>query len=188
MQAIARVNRVFRDKPAGLIVDYIGIAQNLKSALAAVFASATRKGTGSTRPRPSPCCWRSTIVRDMFHGFDYATALTGTPHTTAGDDGRGHRVDSRQAAAMGCPARNGQGRQEERAPALSGCVLALSKAFALASASDEARDPRGSRLLPGHPRRAGQVSRRLRRDLAGARFAIQQIVSRAWSRPRSWTS
>ncbi len=33
MQAIARVNRVFRDKPAGLIVDYIGIAQNLKSAL-----------------------------------------------------------------------------------------------------------------------------------------------------------
>ena len=34
MQAIARVNRVFRDKPAGLIVDYIGIAQSLKSALA----------------------------------------------------------------------------------------------------------------------------------------------------------
>ncbi len=33
MQAIARVNRVFQDKPAGLIVDYIGIAQNLKSAL-----------------------------------------------------------------------------------------------------------------------------------------------------------
>jgi hypothetical protein len=33
MQAIARVNRVFRDKPAGLVVDYIGIAQNLKSAL-----------------------------------------------------------------------------------------------------------------------------------------------------------
>jgi type I restriction enzyme R subunit len=34
MQAIARVNRVFRDKPAGLVVDYIGVAQNLKSALA----------------------------------------------------------------------------------------------------------------------------------------------------------
>lgn len=33
MQAIARVNRVFRDKPGGLIVDYIGIAQNLKKAL-----------------------------------------------------------------------------------------------------------------------------------------------------------
>ena len=33
MQAIARVNRVFRDKPGGLVVDYIGIAQNLKNAL-----------------------------------------------------------------------------------------------------------------------------------------------------------
>jgi len=33
MQAIARVNRVFKDKPGGLIVDYIGIAQNLKTAL-----------------------------------------------------------------------------------------------------------------------------------------------------------
>src|SRR6516162_4474937 len=33
MQAIARVNRVFRDKPAGLVVDYIGVAQNLKRAL-----------------------------------------------------------------------------------------------------------------------------------------------------------
>ena len=33
MQAIARVNRVFRDEPAGLVVDYIGVAQNLKSAL-----------------------------------------------------------------------------------------------------------------------------------------------------------
>ena len=33
MQAIARVNRVFRDKPAGLVVDYIGVAQNLKNAL-----------------------------------------------------------------------------------------------------------------------------------------------------------
>jgi type I restriction enzyme R subunit len=39
MQAIARVNRVFRDKPAGLIVDYIGIAQNLKTALGQYSAS-----------------------------------------------------------------------------------------------------------------------------------------------------
>ncbi len=43
MQAIARVNRVFKDKPGGLIVDYIGIASDLKSALAAYTASG-RKG------------------------------------------------------------------------------------------------------------------------------------------------
>jgi len=45
MQAIARVNRVFRDKPAGLVVDYIGIAQNLKNALSQ-YSSADREKTG----------------------------------------------------------------------------------------------------------------------------------------------
>ncbi len=60
MQAIARVNRVFRDKPAGLVVDYIGIAQNLKSALGQYSgersrADRHRRGRGRSR-----CCWRST--------------------------------------------------------------------------------------------------------------------------------
>ena len=48
MQAIARVNRVFRDKPAGLVVDYIGIAQNLKSALGQ-YSSTTASRPASTR-------------------------------------------------------------------------------------------------------------------------------------------
>ena len=55
MQAIARVNRVFRDKPAGLVVDYIGIAQNLKSALEPIFewrSRADRHRRGGGRPRP----------------------------------------------------------------------------------------------------------------------------------------
>jgi type I restriction enzyme, R subunit len=45
MQAIARVNRVFRDKPSGLVVDYIGIAQNLKAALGQ-YSGADRAETG----------------------------------------------------------------------------------------------------------------------------------------------
>src|SRR5215471_992082 len=45
MQAIARVNRVFRDKPAGLVVDYIGVAQNLKNALGQ-YSGADRRETG----------------------------------------------------------------------------------------------------------------------------------------------
>ena len=45
MQAIARVNRVFRDKPGGLIVDYIGIAQNLKNALGQ-YTQSDREKTG----------------------------------------------------------------------------------------------------------------------------------------------
>ena len=60
MQAIARVNRVFRDKPGGLVVDYIGIAQNLKSALGQYSGPATASRPASTRPRPSACCWRNT--------------------------------------------------------------------------------------------------------------------------------
>ena len=59
MQAIARVNRVFRDKPAGLVVDYIGIAQNLKNALGQ-YSGATATRPASTRPKPSRCCWRGT--------------------------------------------------------------------------------------------------------------------------------
>ena len=45
MQAIARVNRVFKDKPGGLVVDYIGIADNLRSALAQ-YTPSDRKTTG----------------------------------------------------------------------------------------------------------------------------------------------
>ena len=59
MQAIARVNRVFRDKPAGLVVDYIGIAQNLKNALGQ-YSGADRDQPASTRPKPSGCCLRNT--------------------------------------------------------------------------------------------------------------------------------
>ena len=54
MQAIARVNRVFRDKPAGLIVDYIGIAQNLKTALGQYSEERIASTPVSTRRKPSP--------------------------------------------------------------------------------------------------------------------------------------
>ncbi len=49
MQAIARVNRVFRDKPGGLVVDYLGLADELKQALATYTESG---GTGETAHRP----------------------------------------------------------------------------------------------------------------------------------------
>lgn len=54
MQAIARVNRVFRDKPAGLVVDYIGIAQNLKKALGQYSASDASRATPSIADLPVP--------------------------------------------------------------------------------------------------------------------------------------
>ena len=54
MQAIARVNRVFRDKPGGLVVDYLGLADQLKKALVTYTESAARGTRPSTPRKPSP--------------------------------------------------------------------------------------------------------------------------------------
>ncbi len=80
MQAIARVNRVFKDKPAGLIVDYIGVAQNLKEALA-IYSPSDRDKTGVDIERAVALLQEKyEIVRAMFRpdqagGFDYRPAL-----------------------------------------------------------------------------------------------------------------
>jgi type I restriction enzyme R subunit len=79
MQAIARVNRVFRDKPAGLVVDYIGITHNLKSALAQ-YSPRDREQTGVDEAQAVVVMMEKyEVVRDMFHGFAYRAALDGTP-------------------------------------------------------------------------------------------------------------
>src|SRR5690625_2866074 len=79
MQAIARVNRVFRDKPGGLVVDYIGIAQNLKSALAQYSASDQRQTGVDEAEAVAVLLERLDIVRAMFHGMDYSKGISGTP-------------------------------------------------------------------------------------------------------------
>ena len=58
MQAIARVNRVFKDKPGGLVVDYIGIAAELRSALQDVHRERGRGSRRSRRRRRWPCWGR----------------------------------------------------------------------------------------------------------------------------------
>ncbi len=79
MQAIARVNRVFRDKPAGLIVDYIGIAQNLRTALQQ-YSKNDQQHTGVDEAQAIAVMMEKyQIVRDMYHGYDYLTAMSGTP-------------------------------------------------------------------------------------------------------------
>jgi type I restriction enzyme R subunit len=77
MQAIARVNRVFKDKQGGLVVDYIGIANELKSALKEYTASKGRGRPTVDAPKPMPC-WRRKldILRGMLHGYDYSDFLT----------------------------------------------------------------------------------------------------------------
>ena len=138
MQAIARVNRVFRDKPAGLVVDYIGIAQNLKAALQQ-YSQQDRDNTGVDEAQAvSVMLEKYEVVRDMYHGFDYHAALQGTPAERLAMMAAAiewildlqQKLAARERTAEG--RKNAQRRYQD-------AVAALSRAFALASASDEAR-------------------------------------------------
>ena len=77
MQAIARVNRVFKDKPGGLVVDYIGIVNELKQALK-VYVNAQGKGTPTLQAEEAFAVLleKLDVVRGLFHGFDYSDYAT----------------------------------------------------------------------------------------------------------------
>ena len=179
MQAIARVNRVFRDKPAGLIVDYIGIAQNLKSALGRYSRDDRRHAGIDEAEAVAVLREKYEIVRAMFHGFDFRKGLAGSPQERLATLAAAIEwvLDLQQRESAGESTEDGKKRAHRR---FNDSVLALSKAFALAAASDEARDIRDevgffqtvrtalAKSAPG----AGKSS--AERDLA-----VQQIVSRA---------
>jgi type I site-specific restriction-modification system R (restriction) subunit len=123
MQAIARVNRVFKDKPGGLIVDYLGIAEQLKEAL----KDYTEKDRGETGIDTSIALAvlqeKHEIVKAMYHGFDYQKFFTGKPT---------ERVSIIPAALnhiLGIE--DGKQRYIK-------AVVELSQAFALVSSTDEA--------------------------------------------------
>ncbi len=179
MQAIARVNRVFRDKPAGLIVDYIGIAQNLKSALAQ-YSARDQETTGVDEAEAvAVLLEKYEVVHDMYHGFNYATALNGTPQERLAmmAGAIDWILDKQQQWAAAETTEDGKKNAQRR---YQDAALALSKAYSLASASDEARGIREEvgffqairAALVKSATGSGVISQE--RD-----FAIQQIVSRA---------
>ncbi len=179
MQAIARVNRVFRDKPAGLIVDYIGIAQNLKSALQQ-YSKNDQENTGVAEAQAVAVMMEKyEVVRDMYHGFDYASAMGGTPQERLAMMAGAIEwiLDLQQKLAAKEITKDGKKNAHRR---YQDAVLALSKAFALASASDEAREIREEVGFFQAIRAAlvksstGSGVTQQERELA-----IQQIVSRA---------
>lgn len=120
MQAIARVNRVFKDKPGGLVVDYIGIANELKAALKD-YTQAKGKGkpTIAAEDALAVLLEKMDVLHDMLHGFDYSDfrtkawqLLPGVANHVLGlEDGKKRFADT---------------------------VLAASKAFALCCTLDEA--------------------------------------------------
>ena len=80
MQAIARVNRVFRDKPGGLVVDYIGLADSLKTALADYSAGGGKGQTAIDQEQAALLLIEKyEVVRDMLHGFDYRAVIAEAP-------------------------------------------------------------------------------------------------------------
>ena len=80
MQAIARVNRVFKDKPGGLVVDYLGLADELRTALATYTESG---GTGKTALDQAEAVAvmleKYEICHGLFHGLDFSAWITGMP-------------------------------------------------------------------------------------------------------------
>ena len=166
MQAIARVNRVFKDKPGGLVVDYLGLAQDLKLALATYTESG---GTGQTaidqEEAVAVMLEKHEVCCALFHGFDWSKWTTGTPQErlTLLPAGQEHILS-----------------QENGKERCVNAVRELSQAFALAVPHEETlriRDDLGffqavqSALVKTAPGEA-----RAEEDLD---HAVRQIISRA---------
>ena len=107
MQTIARVNRVFKDKPGGLIVDYLGLADELRTALATYTENG---GTGTTAVDQEEAVTvlmeKYEVCCGLFHGFDWSLWTSGTPeqrvtllpaameHILAQEDGKERTLDA----------------------------------------------------------------------------------------------
>jgi type I restriction enzyme, R subunit len=166
MQAIARVNRVFKDKPGGLVVDYLGLADELRQALATYTESG---GTGKTAVDQAEAVAlmleKYEICRGLFHGFDWSLWLTGRPQ---------ERLTLLPRAQEHILA------QEDGKARLLRAVTELSQAFALAVPNEEAlriRDEVGffqavrtvlAKGAPGERRTDEEIE-----------HAIRQIISKA---------
>jgi type I restriction enzyme R subunit len=108
MQAIARVNRVFKDKPGGLVVDYIGIANELKAALKDYTQAKGRgKPTVAAEDALAVLLEKMDVLHGMLHGFDYGAfrthawqLLPGVANHILGlDDGKKRFADTVLAAS-----------------------------------------------------------------------------------------
>ena len=166
MQAIARVNRVFKDKPGGLVVDYLGLANDLRHALVTYTESG---GTGRTaidkEEAVAVMLEKHEICCALFHGFDWSKWTTGTPAERLG---------------MLPPAQEHILAQESGRDRCMAAVRELSQAFALAVPHAETfriRDDVGffQAVRAALSKRATGDSRP-EEDLD---LAVRQIVSRA---------
>jgi type I restriction enzyme R subunit len=166
MQAIARVNRVFKDKPGGLVVDYLGLAHELKAALATYTESG---GTGRTAVDQNEAAAlmleKHEVCFSLFHGFNWSRWVTGTPQERLG------LLPAAQEHIL---------RQENGKDRCVQAVRDLSRAFALAVPHPEALRIRDdvaffqavqavlAKRAPGEARPEEDID-----------HAVRQIISRA---------
>lgn len=123
MQAIARVNRVFKNKPGGLVVDYLGLAAELKKALAQ-YTQADQKDTGIPIDEALEVLLEKyEIVQGILHGYDYSLFFSGTASQRV--------AVIPEAMDFVLQRENGQQRFIQ-------AVTELSKAFALVATHDNA--------------------------------------------------
>jgi len=173
MQAIARVNRVFRDKPGGLVVDYLGLADQLKKALSN-YTEGDRGNAGIPQEEAVAIMLEKyEIIKAMFHGFDYSPFFTGAPK---------ERLSVLPAAQEHILSQ--EENPEEARERYCKVVTELSKAFALAVPHEEAlkiKDVVGFfQAVKSALIKTGEIGRRgpTEEELD---TAVKQIVSKAIS-------
>jgi type I restriction enzyme R subunit len=168
MQGIARVNRVFKDKPGGLVVDYLGLAEELKAALSTYTESGGRGEAKIDKEEAvAVMLEKHEICCGLFAGFDWSLWTAGTPH---------------QRLGLLPPAQEHILAEEEGKARLLKVVTELSQAFALS-----VPDPESIRIRDDVAFFQA-VKAALMKSTAGAGLqgedldhAIRQIVSRAIS-------
>ncbi|MCY4114902.1 MAG: type I restriction endonuclease subunit R [Chloroflexi bacterium] len=166
MQAIARVNRVFKDKPGGLVVDYLGLAQDLKKALATYTESGGKGETALDQNEAvAVMLEKYDVCHGLFHGFDWSLWTTGTAPQRLG------LLPAAQEHILA---------QEDGKDRCLNAVRELSQAFALSVPHDETtriRDDVGffqavraalSKRAEGEARPEEELD-----------FAVRQIISQA---------
>ena len=171
MQAIARVNRVFRDKEGGLVVDYVGIASALKKAMHD-YTVRDRKNYGD--PDVGKAAYpkfreKLEVCRDLLHGFDYAAFLTGDDLEKARTIGGG--VDfllGKSAAEHDRP-----DAEKTRAVYVKEALL-LKQALSLCSSMVDAQ----TRFEAAYFEAVRKMLVRLSTDGAGKRFSLPEVNER----------
>ncbi|MGH7297497.1 MAG: type I restriction endonuclease subunit R, partial [Polyangiaceae bacterium] len=166
MQAIARVNRVFRDKPGGLVVDYLGIADQLKRALSEYTEGDRREAGVPQEEAVAVMHEKFERVAAMVHGLDYAKFFTGT--------------GAERMAVLPRGMEHVLAQEDGKARFLKG-VTELSRAFALAVPHEDALAVRDDVEFFQALRAALAKTTASGRDGEELDHAVRQLVSKAVS-------